>query len=101
PIRLHSEYCARLHGSAIHQDSARTAISCVASHVGSGEIEMLTNELDQQNTWLDCKRATGSVDFQRDRNFLDLTVCCFKFCLPKHRCIPPLPARLLLVERRS
>src|SRR5207244_7528619 len=52
-IRLHREHGARFHSGAVHQNRARSAISCIAADVRPREIKLLAQEFDQQHARLD------------------------------------------------
>src|SRR5437016_7954781 len=52
-ISLNSEYGARFHRCAVHQNRARSAISCIAADMCPREIKLLAQEFDQQHARLD------------------------------------------------
>ena len=51
-VRLHGEHGARLHRLAIEVDRAGAAMAGVAADMGSGEVQLLAQEVDQQGTRL-------------------------------------------------
>jgi hypothetical protein len=52
-LGLHRQHRARLHGGAIHMHHAGAALACVATHMGSGQVEVLAQKLHQQCARLD------------------------------------------------
>ena len=51
-VRLHGEHGARLHRLAIEVDRAGAAMAGVTADMGSGEVQLLAQEVDQQGTRL-------------------------------------------------
>src|SRR6185436_8868587 len=65
-VGLDAENGARLHRVAVQQDGAGTALAGVAADVGSGEAQVLAQDLDQETSRLDVERTAGAVHGQRD-----------------------------------
>src|SRR6185436_15547506 len=65
-VGLDAENGARLHRVAVQQDGAGTALAGVAADVGSGEAQVLAQDLDQETSRFDVERTAGAVHGQRD-----------------------------------
>src|SRR5690606_21930639 len=89
---------------AVEEHRARTAVGGVTSHVGSGELEGLTEQVDEQEPRLDHRRHGRSVDGHRDpaTGHLVLGVCGDDFEQAAHQAAssldPAILFRILLVN---
>ena len=52
-VDLHGEVCARLDRDTVDEDGARATARRVATDVRAGEVELLAQEVDQQQSRLD------------------------------------------------
>src|ERR671935_1685259 len=49
-VRLYREQGARLHRVTVQEDRARTTVARVAAHVGAGEAQLISEEVDEEHT---------------------------------------------------
>src|ERR1700682_4778643 len=64
-FNLDGEQGARLHGFSVQQHRARAAAGRVAPDVGAGEVEIVSQEVDEQDPWLDVPAPLGPVNAHR------------------------------------
>ena len=65
-VGLHREDRARLRAPAVDEHGARAALARVTADMGSGEIEMLAQEMHEQRARLDVRLAHLAVDGDGD-----------------------------------
>ena len=63
-LGLEGEDRAGLDGAAVHEHGAGAALSGVAADVGAGEVQVLTQEVDEEQPWLHVQGVAGPVDRQ-------------------------------------
>ena len=80
-VGLHGEHGAALHGFTVHMHGARAATGSVATDIGAGETEVLSDVLHQQSAWLDVTVAAHAVHFHGDFHGL---LTSFRAVLPIH-----------------
>ncbi len=69
-IGLDGEHRARLHGLAIHDHRARTAMRCIAADVGASQREDVADEVNQQDPRFNCSLAIPAIDAYTNEFFL-------------------------------
>ena len=65
-VGLDGEHRAALHGLAVDVDGAGAALARVAPDVGAGEVQVLTDRLDEEPSRLDVELVGRPVDHQGD-----------------------------------
>ena len=65
-VRLDREHRAGLHGLAVDVDGAGAALARVAADVGTGQVEILAERLDEEASRLDVELPSRPVDRQLD-----------------------------------
>jgi hypothetical protein len=73
-VCLHSKHCATFDRFTVKMHGACTATRCVATNVGASELQLVTQKMCEQGTWLNISFLPSSIDGDADLHVVSFYV---------------------------